>query len=283
MPATTAGHPGDDTGITAAAVTTAPGGITPGGIPPGGIAVSSNVTTVPQRSGRPADRAAERSPDGVPVRWTPAVRAHYPGRSLVDEGAWRVGFSPSGEALPDSLADILARGSHAVRSAQKVEAQRLERAAAIADHVDRQLSDFLSICAGEGLAAPLTVRVHQTKPRESRRERRDRTMPSARRTPRAAAGSRRRGRADVWPILYWRSEGFPSAGRSLHLFVDPDGRTFEGLDDPGPLRVMGRQVRVWPVGVHDVVESMAEVDARRCAHQLVAGLAVLLWQSGVGL
>ncbi|MGF7235736.1 MAG: hypothetical protein ACQSGP_12375 [Frankia sp.] len=221
----------------------------------------------------------------LPVRWAPPRRSNLPGPGLDDEQAWRVGFSPSGDVLPDTLADVLSRGSHAVRSTQRAEAQRRERATAVADHVERQISDFLAICAAENLDSGLTVRVHGGMPRRGRR-RRNRTFltvpPPRGWAVHRYAGLRRTG-VRVWPVLYWHTEGFPSAGRSLHLFIGADGNTFEGLDDPGPLRVMGRQVRAWPVDVREVVQSMAEVDARRCAHQLVQGLAVLLWQDGVGL
>ncbi len=232
-------------------------------------------------AGGPDRRRAGR----LPVPWAPTVRSHFRGPGLDDGQAWRVGFSPSGEVLPDTLTDVLTRGSHAVRSTQRAEAERRERATAVADHVERQISEFLSICAAEDLDSGLTVRVHGGRPRlhRGRRDRAILTVPPPRGWAVHRYAGRRRGAVRVWPVLYWRSEGFPSAGRSLHLFIDKDGNAFEGLDDPGPLRVMGRQVRAWPVGVRDVLQSMAEVDARRCAHQLVQGLAVLLWQAGVGL
>ncbi|ADP78287.1 hypothetical protein FraEuI1c_0199 [Pseudofrankia inefficax] len=280
-----------------------------------------------------------------------------------DADAWKVGFSPSGEALPDALTDVLLRGSHWVRSAQRVETLRRERSAAIAAHVEAQLAAFLELCAEAELVPPVTLRVVRDVPRLARHRgegrpraalptdppgdpsltaapRRGRpsvvratriglpdlaegptTRPLGRRGAEGDQAHRtgpdragRRGRADgdppsrsrrggrdsagggpaparwhgrnqltAWPLLYWRCESFPSAGRSLHLFVEPGGRTFEGREDPAPLDGLGRQVRVWPVDAPSIVEGMAEVDARRCALHLVDGMARLLWRAGVGL
>ncbi|WP_250640179.1 hypothetical protein [Frankia sp. AiPa1] len=375
----------------------------------------------------------------------PAVRHRYLNRAdPADSDAWPVGFSPTGEALPETLTDVLLRGSHAIRSSKRAEAQRLERAAAVANHVDAQIRDFLDFCAAENLVPPVTVRACAARPRRSVRHGpgagADRPLPgvdapfpgadhafpgadhplpgSDHRFPgadhpftephllartatridwpgerggtdgprrlddlhrfddlhrpdarhrirvddqhRRLAGrgeaegdgageelgelepdvafepdgetgpdlafgpdgetgrhgnSRRRGDAEhrggrrhhdesrhhggeephrrhrprrrerlqAWPLLYWRCESFPAAGRSLHLFVEPNGRTFEGRDDPAPLTVLGREVRVWPVDAAAIVAGMAEVDARRCALQLVHGMAHLLWRAGVGL
>jgi hypothetical protein len=277
-----------------------------------------------------------------------------------DADAWKVGFSPSGEALPDALTDVLLRGSHWVRSAQRVETLRRQRSAAIAAHVEAQLAAFLELCAEAELVAPVTMRVVRDVPRlarnrgegrpraalptdppgdpsaaaalrrarpnvvraarigppdpaeaattrpqgrrgadadRGRRSGPDRTRRSdaeapsrSRRASREAARNvttqprwRGRDRLMAWPLLYWRCESFPSAGRSLHLFVEPGGRTFEGREDPAPLTVLGGQVRVWPVDAPSIVEGMAEVDARRCALHLVDGMARLLWRAGVGL
>src|SRR6185369_2182490 len=78
--------------------------------------------------------------DTRPALLTPAVRPRY--LRPTDSDAWPVGFSPTGEALPDTLTDVLLRGSHAIRSSKRAEAQRLERAAAVAHHVDAQIRDF---------------------------------------------------------------------------------------------------------------------------------------------
>jgi hypothetical protein len=107
--------------------------------------------------------------------------------------------------------------------------------------------------------------------------------PAPPKSSRATQRHRRRERLRAWPVLYWRCESFPSAARSLHLFVEPGGRTFEGRDDPGPLTVLGQQPRVWPVDAASIVEGMAEVDARRAALHLVHGMAHLLWRAGIGL
>ncbi|MCK9874399.1 hypothetical protein MXD59_01135 [Frankia sp. Ag45/Mut15] len=323
----------------------------------------------------------------------PAVRRRYLHRAdPTDSDAWPVGFSPTGEALPETLTDVLLRGSHAIRSSKRAEAQRLERAAAVANHVDAQLRDFLDFCAAEHLVPPVTVRAYGARPRRSttrhpvpshpdasldlgsgidlgtspgpttgidqlrRLDHLDRLDPwhhldgrpprpddppplaadpqhladeahhladdphhlvadpphaddlsgpdGSRHETEGRRGSQRhhrvtgrpgtsqerrrrrphrRERLQAWPLLYWRCESFPTAGRSLHLFVEPDGRTFEGRDDPAPLTVLGREVRVWPVDAAAIVAGMAEVDARRCALQLVHGMAHLLWRSGVGL
>nr|WP_240724088.1 hypothetical protein [Frankia sp. B2] len=253
-----------------------------------------------------------------PARWPPAVRRGY--LHPTDSDAWPVGFSPTGEALPQTLTDVLLRGSHAIRSSKRAEAQRLERAAAVASHVDAQIRDFLDFCAAEHLVPPVTVRATRTAPhRAPARYRAGRPLPAldlseggatratravtdpaaradpADRADRADAGEAavdpgrrrrwpgRRERLQAWPLLYWRCENFPAAGRSLHLFVEPGGRAFEGRDDPAPLTVLGREVRVWPVDAAAIVAGMAEVDARRCALHLVHGMAHLLWRSGVGL
>nr|WP_232793956.1 hypothetical protein [Pseudofrankia saprophytica] len=226
-------------------------------------------------------------------------------RADVDADAWPVGFSPTGEALPDALTDVLLRGSHWVRSARLAEAERRERSAAVAAHVEAQLAAFLKLCAEAELVAPVTMRVVRDAPRLARARHRAEGRPRAalraaddstadlpqgteRRDQHARGGGspgrwHGRNRPAAWPVLYWRCESFPSAGRSLHLFVEPGGRTFEGRDLPAPLTVLGRQVRVWPVDVPSIVEGMAEVDARRCALHLVDGMARLLWRAGVGL
>jgi hypothetical protein len=211
--------------------------------------------------------------------------------------------------LPDTLSDVLARGGHAIRSARRSEAERRERAAAIGVHVEAQISAFLAMCASQELRPPVRVRVVPDVPAAARLDEHDKrpqeilgqpaprgaegtSRRQARRAESAGNGHRagsaprprvRRERLDAWPMLYWRCERFPSPGRSLHLFVEPSGRLFEGRDDPWPLTSLGRQVRVWPVDVPAIVESMAEVDARRSALHLVHGMAHLLWRSGVGL
>ncbi len=238
-------------------------------------------------------------PDTRPALWAPAARHRY--LRPTDSDAWPVGFSPTGEALPETLTDVLLRGSHAIRSSKRAEAQRLERAAAVANHVDAQIRDFLDFCAAENLVPPVTVRARGTVARRSagRHGSRPRAVVDpqgsipARVAPDAgddpAAGGQpahrvhRRERLKAWPLLYWRCESFPAAGRSLHLFVEPGGRAFEGRDDPSPLTVLGREVRVWPVDAAVIVAGMAEVDARRCALHLVHGMAHLLWRAGVGL
>jgi hypothetical protein len=196
---------------------------------------------------------------------------------------------------------VLLRGSHAVRSAQRAEAQRRERATAIAAHVDNQIDAFLAMCADEELVPPVTVRVVRHVPRLARAGHRDGRPQAAVRAgdenpgrpardgaardgaARPARRRRRRERLRAWPVMHWRCESFPSAGRSLHLFVEPGGRTFEGRDDPSPLTVLGQEVRVWPVDAASIVGGMAEVDARRVALYLVHGMAQLLWRAGVGL
>ena len=284
---------------------------------------------------------AAASPVGREVHWQVQAGRY---RADVDPDAWPVGFSPTGEALPDALTDVLLRGSHWVRSAQRAEAERRKRSAAVAAHVEAQLAEFLKLCAEAELVPPVTMRVVRDVPRLARARHRgegrpraalraddDRALPvgladpaGAARPPadrprraadlpdRRPASSRSRGKAGrdadrpdrpdrraqpgrgaeprpgrnqlaAWPLLYWRCESFPSAGRSLHLFVEPGGRTFEGRDLPAPLTVLGRQVRAWPVDAPSIVEGMAEVDARRCALHLVDGMARLLWRAGVGL
>jgi hypothetical protein len=238
-------------------------------------------------------------PDTRPALWAPAVRHRY--LQPTDSDAWPVGFSPTGEALPATLTDVLLRGSHAIRSSKRAEAQRLERAAAVANHVDAQIRDFLDFCAAENLVPPVTVRARGTVARRTggRHASRPRAVVDpqgsipARIAPAAgdelpvggpsAPRVHRRERLTAWPLLYWRCESFPAAGRSLHLFVEPGGRAFEGRDDPSPLTVLGREVRVWPVDAAVIVAGMAEVDARRCALHLVHGMAHLLWRAGVGL
>jgi hypothetical protein len=230
----------------------------------------------------------------VARRWPATVRTGYLGS--LDGGAWPVGFSPTGTALPDALTDVLLRGSHAVRAAQRVEAQRRERATAIAAHVDNQIGAFLAMCADEDLVPPVSVRVVRDVPRLARAGHRNGRPQAALRAgdenpgrpardtaARSARRRRRRERLRAWAVLHWRCESFPSAGRSLHLFVEPGGRTFEGRDDPSPLTVLGQEVRVWPVDAASIVEGMAEVDARRAALHLVHGMAQLLWRAGVGL
>ncbi|WP_041939943.1 MULTISPECIES: hypothetical protein [Frankia] len=240
---------------------------------------------------------ARAVPDTRPALWAPAVRHRY--LRPTDSDAWPVGFSPTGEALPETLTDVLLRGSHAIRSSKRAEAQRLERAAAVANHVDAQIHDFLDFCAAENLVPPVTVRARGTVARRTagRHGSRPRAVvdpqgsiparvaPEAAAEPAAGPAHRvhRRERLKAWPLLYWRCESFPAAGRSLHLFVEPGGRAFEGRDDPSPLTVLGREVRVWPVDTAVIVAGMAEVDARRCALHLVHGMAHLLWRAGVGL
>ncbi|MCL9794823.1 hypothetical protein MXD58_010985, partial [Frankia sp. AgKG'84/4] len=304
---------------------------------------------MPGQAPAPSAPALADLADTLPALLAPTVRRRY--LRPTDSDAWHVGFSPTGEALPDTLTDVLLRGSHAIRSSKRAEAQRLERAAAVANHVDAQIRDFLDFCAAERLVPPVTVRSSGGRPRrapgrstehplpgvdphlgggplprdawiddharfDSRRPGRFDVGPglfdglSARRTEdgddqeqgdredggsvlrrrrarRTAAGRsgeqdphrrhrpRRRERLQAWPLLYWRCESFPAAGRSLHLFVEPSGRTFEGRDDPAPLTVLGREVQVWPVDAAAIVAGMAEVDARRCALQLVHGMAHL--------
>ncbi|MEX5634329.1 hypothetical protein [Parafrankia sp. FMc2] len=286
-------------------------------------------TTGPTALSTSTTPTAPRQPS--PARWSPTVR---PGGSLrrgIDPATWPVGFSPTGEALPETLTDVLLRGSHAIRSSKRAEALRLERAAAIADHVEAQILDFLTFCTTEDLVPPVIVRTNGRRPDRAwesdlaaglpgrshglaaaeeagldQDEDQDdddrapghgaaggddatRRPPTARpRAPRAGtpSGRRRRLRRErlqAWPLLYWRCESFPAPGRSLHLFVEPGGRTFEGRDDPAPLTVLGREVRVWQVDAPAIVAGMAEVDARRCALHLVHGMAHMLWQAGVGL
>ncbi|CUU57760.1 hypothetical protein Ga0074812_114107 [Parafrankia irregularis] len=284
---------------------------------------------------------APRQPS--PARWSPTVRPDHPLGRGIDPATWPVGFSPTGEALPETLTDVLLRGSHAIRSSKRAEALRLERAAAIAEHVQAQITEFLSFCAAENLTPPVTVRANgrradrgwdagvsggagsgqpgsiripeagagfdedhgDRRVRGGRRGRHDEDDhgedaveaedgPAAdRRGERGARGAGaprdhrrpllRRERLHAWPLLYWRCESFPAPGRSLHLFVEPGGRTFEGRDDPAPLTVLGREPHVWPVDAPAIVQTMAEVDARRCALHLVHGMAHMLWQAGVGL
>ncbi|MCK9898909.1 hypothetical protein CC117_07960 [Parafrankia colletiae] len=292
-------------------------------------------TTAPNA---PTTPTAPRQPS--PARWSPTVRPGSPLRRGIDPATWPVGFSPTGEALPETLTDVLLRGSHAIRSSKRAEALRLERAAAIADHVEAQILDFLTFCATEDLVPPVIVRTNGRRPdrawesdlaaglpgrshglaatEEAGLDQEDgqehdqdedqdaddrapgddgpagaqdatRRPPTAHpRVPRTGtpSGHRRRLRRErlqAWPLLYWRCESFPAPGRSLHLFVEPGGRTFEGRDDPAPLTVLGREVRVWQVDAPAIVAGMAEVDARRCALHLVHGMAHMLWQAGVGL
>ncbi|MCM3883932.1 hypothetical protein [Frankia sp. R82] len=343
------------------------------------------MTTIGSRSSGDDRSVPGQAPPVPSTALAPAVRRRYlHPADPADSDAWPVGFSPTGEALPETLTDVLLRGSHAIRSSKRAEAQRLERAAAVAHHVDAQIRDFLDFCAAEHLVPPVTVRAYGTRPRRRAarhhaRARSDATLgaglgagvdfgagagadadiaavagagldPRRRLDPRHDIDSvrhpddphrldsprhldplhhledphrlddlhrpddprrfedphrfdelrrpdelhrpddprrrrrpRRRERLQAWPLLYWRCESFPAAGRSLHLFVEPDGRTFEGRDDPAPLTVLGREVRVWPVDAAAIVAGMAEVDARRCALQLVHGMSHLLWRSGVGL
>ncbi|MBL7501353.1 hypothetical protein I6A84_25760 [Frankia sp. CNm7] len=278
---------------------------------------TSPIADPPDPAGTPgfADSAGTLSPiqeDAWPrdIHWEVGPGGY---RGGADSDAWTVGFSPPGEAPPNALTDVLLRGSHWVRSARRAEAQRRERSAAIAAHVEAQLAEFLDLCAGAELVPPVTVRVVRDVPRRARQRgegrpraalREDQPVgpvladqeaaepdrPPADRPRARSAGDpghppRWRGRNQLvaWPLLYWRCESFPSAGRSLHLFVEPGGRTFEGRDDPAPLTVLGRLVRVWPVDAPSIVEGMAEVDARRCALHLVDGMAHLLWRAGVGL
>jgi len=389
-------EPGPDAGPTASPTsadrpgspsTATPGAGSPGAATPGAVVARRDPTrrgdTVPRRATTPRGetvpassageqpwrrsaagdfraahgscRIGERVPGPAGSRWEAA------GPAGQDADAWKVGFSPTGEALPDALTDVLLRGSHWVRSAQRVEAQRRERSAAIAAHVEAQIAAFLELCAEAELVPPVTMRVVRDVPRLARHRGEGRpraampasapgdaslaatlgrnrpnvvraariglpdpaeasmSRPAGRRGVDAERGRRhgldrtgRRGEADsagrsrrggrdqahggaaparvrrrdrlaAWPLLYWRCESFPSAGRSLHLFVEPGGRTFEGRDDPAPLTVLGGQVRVWPVDAPSIVEGMAEVDARRCALHLVDGMARLLWRAGVGL
>ncbi|WP_157491051.1 hypothetical protein [Candidatus Protofrankia datiscae] len=286
------------------------------------------------RAGRPAagSASAPAAPAG-PVGSLPAHRtpvAHAAGlvtrpqavRQSVGAHARPVGFSPIGDVPPAGLVEVVVRGSYAIRSANRAEEQRRRRADAVATHVDRQIAEFLAICAAQGLSPNVSVRLlpqrlpppvarggrrrqpadpvplpipapteagpagHDTAGRPSTEITNDGSEGG--KTGRRGSGparDRRRGRHAasplVWPVLYWRNEEFPYTGRCLHLFVDRDGRTFEGRDDPGTLYALGRDVRVWPVDVHAVVGAMAEVDARRCAQQVVYGLAHTLWCAGV--
>jgi hypothetical protein len=272
--------------------------------------VSPTVTTlalpaIPGEVAAPARRADRRRP----------ARTDY--RPPLDSGAWPVGFSPSGDAPPDALSDVLVRGSHAVTSARRSEAQRAERAASIAVHIEAQIRAFVDMCTAAGLLPPITVRVVGDVPLEARVGRRGgppqeiyalgvaagagappaggqagaptggpdngRGAHRGRASGRRRLGTVRREQLRAWPVPSWRCQNFPSMGRSLHLFVVPGGRLFEGRDDPWPLASLGRDVRVWPVDALSVVEAMAEVDARRCALQVVHGMAHLLWRAGVGL
>ncbi|MCM3923769.1 hypothetical protein ND748_19115, partial [Frankia sp. AiPs1] len=104
-------------------------------------------------------------PDTRPALWAPPVPHRY--LQPTDSDAWPVGFSPTGEALPETLTDVLLRGSHAIRSSKRAEAQRLERAAAVANHVDAQIRDFLDFCAAENLVPPVTVRARGTAARRT--------------------------------------------------------------------------------------------------------------------
>ncbi len=238
------------------------------------------------------------------VQWMPVVRAGFVRRPqgadpIVRLDARPVGFSPIGDVLPSSLTEVLTRGSHAIRSTRQVEELRRERSGAIATHLDRQIAEFLAICTAENLAPTLVLRTIADRPawlaRGLRRRRPqsdipESTKPSGGRSAQPSGSTDARGRRhsrrvppQAWPVLYWRNEMFPFTGRCLHLFIDTNGRTFEGREDPGPLHALGREVRAWPVDIHTVVGAMAEVDARRCAHQLVYGMAHLLWQAGIGL
>ena len=266
----------------------------------------------------------------LPTRRAAPVRTGY--LPPLEADAWPVGFSPTGTALPETLTDVLVRGSHAIRSAKRAEAERHERAEAIGAHVEEQVAAFLAMCSAQDLRPPVTVRVVSEVPLAARLDERStrpqeilaqripsRTEGTSRRQSRRESGRGESGRGEsgrdesgrdesgrdgrghraaatpprppkvrrerlhAWPILYWRCESFPSAGRSLHLFVEPNGRMFEGRDDPWPLTSLGQQVRVWPVDAPTIVEAMAEVDARRCAVHLVHGMAHLLWRAGVGL
>ncbi|WP_101830347.1 hypothetical protein [Frankia canadensis] len=322
--------------------------------------VPGQVPPLSTSGSAPGPGSGPAAPVSAPVESRPALLAPAVRHRFLrptDSDAWHVGFSPTGEALPDTLTDVLLRGSHAIRSSKRAEAQRLERAAAVAHHVDAQIRDFLDFCAAEHLTPPVTVRASSARSRRSAASRyADHPLPGidahlrAETAPRdewpeqdadgpgpdgragrgrhgrrggsdgrgghdrrpghggpdgrgerdgldrravrpgvddhGAARRRRphrRERLQAWPLLYWRCESFPVAGRSLHLFVEPGGRAFEGRDDPAPLTVLGREVRVWPVDAAAIVAEMAEVDARRCALQLVHGMAHLLWRAGVGL
>ncbi len=257
-----------------------------------------------------------------PAGWrSPATRTGYP--PPVPVATSPVGFSPTGDVPPDALTDVLVRGSYAIRSSKRSEVERAERAASIARHVEAQIAAFLEMCTAAELLPPITVRVVADVPPAgwvSRRDNRPQEIYALslgaaataaregdgwqsggrRRLGRRAAGGQRgihhapthgmhqpriarRERLRAWPVLYWRCESFPSTGRSLHLFVAPGGRLFEGRDDPWPLTVAGRHVRVWPVDPAVVVGGMAEVDARRCALHLVHEMAHLLWRAGISL
>ncbi len=227
----------------------------------------------------PADRRPDSRVGPLTVHWTPALRTNIILQSqianpVVGVRAWPVGFSPIGDLLPATLPEVLSRGSHAVRSANEVEEQRKERADAIATYTVAQIAEFLAICATEGLTPTLAIRVVADRQPDQPPD-----QPADAATPRRG----RRTPPRAWPVLYWRNQSFPYTGRSLHLFVDASGQTFESREDPGPQAVLGRDVRVWPVDVHTVIGSMAEVDARRCAHQLVYAMAHLLWNAGISL
>ncbi len=265
---------------------------TPAGDPPGRGLTTLNLPNTPlppalrqpDGDGSPdssppvAAASADPRPDSLvgplTVHWTPALRTNLVRQSqaaspVIGIRAWPVGFSPIGDLLPATLPEVLNRGSHAVRSAKQVEEQRKERADAIANYAVAQIAEFLAICAAEELAPTFAIRVIADQEPD----------PPADGTPRRG----RRAQPRAWPILHWRNQSFPYTGRSLHLFVDSAGRTFESREDPGPRAVLGREVRVWPVDVHTVIGAMAEVDARRCAHQLVYAMAHLLWNAGISL
>jgi hypothetical protein len=273
-------------------------------------AVSPTVTTlalpaIPGEVAAPARRVDRR------------MATHPDYRPSHGCGTWPVGFSPNGDAPPDALSDVLLRGSHAVMSARRSEAERAERAASIAAHVQAQIRTFIDMCTAAELLPPITVRVVGEVPLEARVDRRGgppqeiyafgvaagvgapqaggpagaqvdgpdngRGAHRSRAIGRRRLGTVRREQLRAWPVPYWRCENFPSTGRSLHLFVVPGGRLFEGRDDPWPLAALGREVQVWPVDALSIFDAMAEVDARRCALQVVHGMAHLLWRAGVGL
>lgn len=168
-----------------------------------------------------------------------------------------VGFAPMGATMPEGLADVLARTGEIARRARQAEADRLARVSAIAEHAHAQIESFAAAVRGSGTVGPVAVRV--------------------------AGRGRRAAAVPTWPVLYWRIEGFPHVSRSLHLFVDAEGRTYESAYEPGPFAVRGQAPPAEPVDVPALISQMAEVDARRYVGWLVAGLAEHLRATGAAL
>lgn len=177
--------------------------------------------------------------------------------AAASEAIRHVGFAPMGEAMPEGLADVLARTGGVARRARQAEAERSARVSAIAEHARAQIGSFVAAMREAGAVGPVAVRV--------------------------AGRGRRAGRVPTWPVLYWRTEGFPQVSRSLHLFVDADGQTYESAHEPGPFAVRGQAPPATPVDVPALIRRMAEVDARRYVGWLVAGLAEHLHATGAPL